>query len=110
MREVEAPSVRSAAMKSRVASDDVSAKITRAVCTQFTSAMTRATIHSDGWKMAARQIASKSAGKAIIRSVKRIRTAPIQPRKKPAVMPTSVPINRARPFATTPMTSEVCAP
>ena len=31
--------------------------------------------------MAARQMASSSAGKAIIRSVKRISTLPIQPRK-----------------------------
>jgi tRNA-dihydrouridine synthase B len=61
-------------------------------------------------QIAARQIASRSAGKAIIRSVKRIRMPPIQPRKNPAVMPTSVPMTSASPLATTPMISEVCAP
>ena len=82
----------------------------RAVCTQFTSAITNATIHSEGWKIAARQIASSSAGKAIIRSVKRISTAPTQPLRQPAVTPTAVPIRIDSPFATTPMISEVCAP
>ncbi len=54
---------------------------TRAICTQFTSAITSATIHRLGRKIAASTIASSSAGNAIIRSVKRISTAPIQPRK-----------------------------
>ena len=53
----------------------------RAICTQFTSAMTRATIHRLGWKIAASAIASSSAGNAIIRSVKRISALPIQPRE-----------------------------
>ena len=55
--------------------------MTRAVCTQFTKAITIATIHSEGEKMAARQIARSKAGNAIIRSVKRISTEPITPRK-----------------------------
>ncbi len=81
IRAVPAPRVRSAAMNSRSDRAEVSVKITRAVCTQFTKAITMATIQSEGWKIAARQIASRSAGKAIIRSVKRMSTAPIQPRK-----------------------------
>ena len=72
--------------------------------------MTKATIQSDGWKIAARQIASSRAGKAIIRSVKRISMAPIQPWKNPAVSPTTVPITSAIPFAATPMTRDVRAP
>ena len=43
--------------------------------------MTSATIQRLGWKIAASTMASSSAGKAIIRSVKRISTVPIQPRK-----------------------------
>ena len=73
-------------------------------------AMTSATIHSDGWKIAASTIASSSAGKAIIRSVKRIITAPSQPPTKPATTPKKVPISTAAPLATTPMISEVWAP
>ena len=34
-----------------------------------------------GWKIAARQIARSSAGNAVIRSVNRISTDPVQPRK-----------------------------
>ena len=49
------------------------------VCTQFTSAMTRATIHKLGLRMAASAMASSSAGNAIIRSVKRMMTVPTQP-------------------------------
>ncbi|CRO75047.1 hypothetical protein PAERUG_P18_London_17_VIM_2_04_10_01612 [Pseudomonas aeruginosa] len=73
-------------------------------------AITSATIHTLGWKIAASAIASSSAGKAIIRSVKRISTLPSQPRTKPAVSPTRVPISTARPLATRPMKSEVRAP
>jgi len=42
-------------------------------------AITRATIRSDGLKIAASAIASSSAGNAIIRSVKRMIAAPVQP-------------------------------
>ena len=42
-------------------------------------AMTSATISRLGWKIAASTIASSSAGNAIMRSVKRISTAPAQP-------------------------------
>ena len=55
--------------------------MTRAICTQFTSAITMATIQRLGWNTAARQMASSRAGKAIIRSVKRISAPPTQPRK-----------------------------
>ena len=48
-------------------------------------------------------MARSSAGNAIIRSVKRIRIIAIQPRKKPATMPTSAPIVTAMPFATMPI-------
>ena len=53
--------------------------MTRAIWTQLTSAITIATIHSEGVKIAASTMASSSAGKAIIRSVKRISRAPSQP-------------------------------
>ena len=101
---------RSASMNSRSARELVSAKTMRAVCTQLTSAITIATIHRLGDSTAARQIARSSAGNAIIRSVKRIRTAPIQPRKKPAVTPTRVPMISATPLATMPMIRDVRAP
>ena len=73
-------------------------------------AMTSATIHRLGWKIAASTMASSSAGKAIIRSVKPMSAAPTQPRKNPAVTPTSAPISTAAPLATIPITSEVRAP
>gem|GEM_PF-6279585 len=53
--------------------------MTRATCTQFTIAITSATIHRLGLKIAASAIARSSAGKAIIKSVKRMIAAPTQP-------------------------------
>jgi hypothetical protein len=82
----------------------------RATCTQFTMAITSATIQRLGWNRAASTMARSSAGKAIIRSVKRMSTVAAQPRKKPATMPTSAPMNTAMPLATMPMTSDVRAP
>ena len=84
--------------------------MTRASCTQFTMAMTSATIHRLGWNSAASTMASSSAGNAIIRSVKRMSTPPTMPPKKPAVIPTRAPIATAMPLATTPTMSEVRAP
>ena len=72
--------------------------------------MTIATIQRLGWNIAASTMARSSAGNAAIRSVKRISTAPINPPKKPAVMPISAPIATATPLATMPMISEVRAP
>ncbi len=66
---------------SRSVSERVSVKMTRAICTQFTMAITSATIHRLGLNVAARTMASSNAGKAIIKSVKRINTAPTSPRK-----------------------------
>jgi len=82
----------------------------RATCTQFTSAITSATIQSEGRNIAASTMARSSAGNAIIRSVKRISTVAIQPRKKPATIPMKAPSATATPFATTPITSDVRAP
>ena len=82
----------------------------RATCIQFTMAMTSATIHRLGRKIAASTMARSSAGNAIIRSVKRISAPPTKPRKNPAVTPTSAPIITAMPLATMPMTSDVRAP
>ena len=53
--------------------------MTRATQTQFTKAITRATIQRLGEKIAARAIASSSAGKAIMRSVKRLMIVAVSP-------------------------------
>ena len=53
--------------------------MTRAICTQFTRAITIATIHREGAKMAASAMARSSAGNAIIRSVNRMIAVPTQP-------------------------------
>ena len=72
--------------------------------------MTSATIHRLGWKIAASTMASSSAGNAIIRSVKRMRIAPTQPRKIAGGDADQRPDRTAMPLATIPMTSEVRAP
>ncbi len=51
----------------------------RATCTQLTRAITSATIQRLGLSSAARTIASKSAGNAIMRSVKRMSAFPTKP-------------------------------
>jgi len=76
----------------------------------FGMAMTSATIQRLGRKIAASTIARSSAGKAAMRSVKRISTAPIAPPKKPAVTPIKAPMATATPLATIPMTRDVRAP
>ena len=69
-----------------------------------------ATIQRLGRNSAASTMARSSAGKAIIRSVKRISTVAMKPRKNPAVTPTSAPMATASPLATMPMTRDVRAP
>ena len=58
-------------------------QIARVIYTETTALASReyieATIHREGVKMAAKAIASSSAGKAIMRSVKRMMAAPTQP-------------------------------
>ena len=82
----------------------------RAIHTQFTMAMTMATIHRLGRRIAARAMARISAGNAIIISVSRMKTVLTQPRKYPAAAPNSVPIVSAAALARTPISSETRAP
>ncbi len=110
MGRVDEPMARCTSMNSRWARLRVSVKITRAIWTQFIMPMTSATISREGLKMAASTIASSNAGKAIMRSVMRIRTPPIQPPKYPAVIPTVAPSTMAMPLASTPMMRDVWVP
>ena len=70
----------------------------RATCTQLTSAITNATIHRLGLSSAARTIASRSAGKAIIEIGEAHERIPDKPAHIAATTPTIIPIITATPL------------
>src|SRR5207249_4575768 len=110
IRQVGTPSARAASINSRWLVDSTWLYMIRAIHTQFTMAMTMATIHRLGRRIAARAMPRISAGNAIIISVSRMKTVLTKPRKYPAAAPNSVPIVNAAALARTPISSETRAP
>jgi len=94
MRPPLAPTAVAASTNSRSRRALTSLYTTRAIGTQFRNAITSATIHRLGRRIAVSAMASSSTGKASITSVKRMMSVPAHPRVRAPSAPNSPTAHR----------------